>query len=375
LDRFVYIHGHTSTRSIWSNCSRRLSTKIGSILLLILPFILSLPLAIFNCLYANIIQTSLTSKSCNIQYNHGILIGFIVFFYLLPILFAFFLHGKLIYFIRTRHHQYYLQSTAYILPMKRNHLHSEAKLTKQTSLSTKKSSHRRVILSNTETLHSTSMTLTLAHGAPLNPINSSQSSRSSTGTSSTSLVSPIVLYKINSQANANANRTVLLLVLLLSSYVFCWAPFNIYSWIHAYQLTQSNPTMTPRLSNQTDWKQYSSNLQADLRRIIYVHYSLYLLSMISMCFSFIFYFLLNKQARLELSRMIGCICPWIIQFENDRSKRIEQPKQVQYRTRFANGNSMRKPSLSHVDQRGRKYPNGTQKRTVINYACQIQCCP
>ena len=33
--------------------------------------------------------------------------------------------------------------------------------------------------------------------------------------------------------------------------------------------------------------------------------------MISMCFSFIFYFSLNKQARRELSRLFGCICPKI----------------------------------------------------------------
>ena len=117
---------------------------------------------------------------------------------------------------------------------------------------------------NTETIGSTTTT-TMAHNRQSPPLhrntnnssNSSQSSRSSTGTSSTSITSPIVLYKINSQANANANRTVLLLVLLLSFYVFCWAPYNIYTWSHVYQLTESPYAKS---YNQTDSPHSNDNI-------------------------------------------------------------------------------------------------------------------
>ena len=42
--------------------------------------------------------------------------------------------------------------------------------------------------------------------------------------------------------------------------------------------------------------------------------------MISMCFSFIFYFSLNKHARHEFSRFIGCICPWLTYIRNELKK-------------------------------------------------------
>jgi hypothetical protein len=403
FDRFVYIHGHTSSdKSCWSRWYRRISTKSGSLILLILPIICSLPFAICNFLHASILHTSLTNKTCTLQYTHGILIGLLISFYILPLLISFFLHAKLIYFIRTRHNQHYLTTTtAYILPMKRNNtieFQSKRRLNQQNPnaydrllLKPKRSSHRHHMMTNTETLGSTITTTAAVQSPPLNPnnsSNSSQSSRSSTGTSSTSITSPIVLYKINSEANANANRTVLLLVLLLSFYVFCWAPYNIYTWLHAYELTQlsyrsKNNLTSFYILNQTISK---NNLNADLRRIIYINYSLYLLSMISMCFSFIFYFSLNKQARHEFSRFIGCICPWIIPIRNEKKQRRKYPKeprQLQYRTRFQNqhvynNDRIKKSPSSLLDDRYKHMnylKNDTPKRTVLNYGCQIQCCP
>jgi len=282
--------------------------------------------------------------------------------------------------------------------MKRNNtieFHSKKRLNQENPkghdtllLQPKRSSNRHHMSTKTETLGST--TIGAVQSVPLNPnnsSNSSQSSRSSTGTSSTSITSPIVLYKINSQANANANRTVLLLVLLLSFYVFCWAPYNIYSWLHAYQLTQSSYPSKTNLTSLYDLNQtLTNNVNADLRRIIYINYSLYLLSMISMCFSFIFYFSLNKQARHEFSRFIGCICPWIIHIRNEKQQRQKYPKesrQLQYRTRFQNqhvynNDRIKQSPSSLLNDRYKhiNYPkNVTSKRTVLNYGCQIQCCP
>jgi hypothetical protein len=403
FDRFVYIHGQTlSNKSSWSKWCHRISTKSGSIILLILPIICSLPLAICNFLHA-IIHTSLTNKTCTVQYTHGILISLLISFYLLPLLFSFFLHGKLIYFIRTRHNQHYLSTTAYILPMKRNNLtefqakrrlnQENPNLQDRLLVKPKHSSHRRFIMTNTETLGSTTTTMAALQSAPINPnnsSNSSQSSRSSTGTSSTSVTSPIVLYKINSQANANANRTVLLLVLLLSFYVFCWAPYNVYTWYHAYILTQSSDSPTNNFTlfyslNQTLTTVLPNNIHADLRRIIYINYSLYLLSMISMCFSFIFYFSLNRQARQEFSRFIGCICPWMIHMQNkkQRQKYPKQSRQLQYRPRapiqypYKNDRIVksRPPLINDLYKNVNSPQDGTPKRTVLNYGCQIQCCP
>jgi hypothetical protein len=262
-------------------------------------------------------------------------------------------------------------------------------------LQPKHSSHRRVVTTNTETLGSTTTTTMAAvQSAPLNPpnnsSNSSQSSRSSTGTNSASITSPIVLYKINSQANANANRTVLLLVLLLSFYVFCWAPYNIYTWHHAYQLTQSSNHRIYNLTSSNELNQtiptfFTNNLHADLRRIIYINYSLYLLSMVSMCFSFIFYFSLNKQARREFSHFIGCICPWIIHIRSEKRRRKypKQSRELPYRARFQDqhpykNDRVKKSPSSLLNKRHKNvnHPqNGTSKRTVLNYGCQIQCCP
>ncbi|CAF3322758.1 unnamed protein product [Rotaria sp. Silwood1] len=55
LDRFVYIHGHvlSDKSSLSSKWYRRISTKSGSIILLILPILCSLPIAICNLLQAH----------------------------------------------------------------------------------------------------------------------------------------------------------------------------------------------------------------------------------------------------------------------------------------------------------------------------------
>ncbi|CAF3224490.1 unnamed protein product [Rotaria sp. Silwood2] len=417
FDRFVYIHGHTSSSSSWTKWCRRISTKSGSIILLILPIICSLPIAICNSLHAHVLHTSLTNKICIVQYTHGILIALLISFYLLPLVFSFFLHGKLIYFIRTRHNQYYLTKTAYLLPMKRNNT-IETRLKQRSNedninynpdflLRPTNSYNRRLVTINTETMGPITTTTTAIAAAQLarlnqninNSSNSSQSSRSSAATGSTTITPPIVLYKINSQANANANRTVLLLVLLLSFYVFCWAPYSIYTWHHAYKLTQSS-TLNSKENNLTlsfDFNQtistlLTNNLNSDLRRIIFINYSLYLLSMISMCFSFIFYFLLNKQARREFAHFMRCFCPWIIHIPNKEQRqqflRQEQTRsrQLKYRKRIQNQYPYKterikisQPSLindryNHI-KRVNSPQNVTPKRTVLNYGCQIQCCP
>ncbi len=308
-------------------------------------------------------------KICIVQYTHKILISFLIFFYILPLLFSFFLHAKLIYFIRSKHHQHY--STSYMLPMKsRNTFDSQViqkqrrepnqtvltrnqQLLRPKKIETK--NRRMVMFKNTDTIQNTAgsgkttMTTTAAVAGQQivknNSSNSSASSRSSNGTNFTSIASPITLYKINTQANANAKRTVLLLVLLLSFYVLCWAPYNIYTWSHAYQLTVTNRNFN--LFNRTFFKDlnetitsYTDNLHSDLRRIIFINYSLYLLSMISMCFSFIFYFSLNKQARRELTSIIGCVCPWFIQVRNENQRKSflkenpPNPKGLLYHARY-----------------------------------------
>ena len=269
---------------------------------------------------------------------------------------------------------------------------------------------------NTDTIGNTAgtvMTTTTGgqQGGTNNSSNSSASSRSSTGTNCISISSPIILYKVNSQANANAKRTVLLLVLLLSFYVLCWAPYNIYTWRHAYQLTANNPNRTLILDGNQTLTSYIDNLHADLRRIIFINYSLYLLSMISMCFSFIFYFSLNKQARHEFSQTIGCMCPWSIGRQNNNYRKKSpndeygRTRRLQYHTRYQhpyaqnnnNNNNQRvkttkfnthpmivPPTPLLIDrQNNNKFMNYSQprldtalsKRTVLTYGCHVQCCP
>ncbi|CAF2123696.1 unnamed protein product [Rotaria magnacalcarata] len=283
-------------------------------------------------------------KICIVQYTHGILISCLIVFYILPLLFSFFLHANLIYFISAKHNQYYLKAakTSFKSPMKRNttlstqltvqkkwHGQNEQFLRRKARNTTARNRH--TLMSNDATIANPIGTLTSSNtinqhvgmNASSNP---GTLHRSSTPrTSFVSISSPIILYANNTRANANAKRTIFLLVSLFSFYVLCWAPYNIYTWRHAYQLTIK--TRHQMLSNHTlssDFNQtiasLTYNLHADLRRFIFINYSLYLLSMISMCFSFIFYFSLNKQARHELSQIIGCLCPRIIARRNKKEK-------------------------------------------------------
>ncbi|CAF2920430.1 unnamed protein product [Rotaria sp. Silwood2] len=111
-----------------------------------------------------------------------------------------------------------------------------------------------------------------------------------------------------------------------------------------------------------------------------------------MCFSFIFYFLLNKQARREFAHFMRCFCPWIIHIPNKEQRqqflRQEQTRsrQLKYRKRIQNQYPYKterikisQPSLindryNHI-KRVNSPQNVTPKRTVLNYGCQIQCCP
>ena len=379
IDRFVYIHGHTTSNvSSWSKWCRRVSTKSGSIILLILPLLCSLPIASCNLLHAHVLLTLSQTKICTVLYNHGILISLLIFFYVLPLLFSFFLHAKLIYFIRSKHQQNYLATNA--VPSKRTPtLESQTMMVKwrrtleekiggnvqpqcQTRIVAEKHSNRQPFPSNTRTVPNTAGTvMTMSTSAAArqqvvrhNSSNSSASVRSYTGTVATTLPSPIILYKINSQANANANRTVLLLVSLLSFYVLCWAPYNVYTWHHVYQLT-ANTHQHP-LANRSIFADLNQTqtpyLHSDLRRIILINYSLYLLSMISMCFSFIFYFSLNKQARHHLSRLVSNLCSCFVGKRNElRRETFPTPehgkaKRLQYKAKLQVPAPKNKPAPS-----------------------------
>ncbi|CAF1231624.1 unnamed protein product [Adineta ricciae] len=398
FDRFVYIHGHTSSNnSSWSKWCRYVSTKSGSMFLLILPILCSLPLAISNCLHAHISTASSTVKKCVLHYTNEIIISLLISFYILPILFSFFLHAKLIYFIRSRHSQEYLTRRAYILPMKRQNPAECRRLNRghiekqdPILLSAQNPTSQRFILLNheltptsTTAMTTSTMAMIQSTGGISNANNSSNSSRSSRSSERTSMSSmappPTVLYKINCQANANANRTVVLLVLLLSFYVLCWGPYNLYSWYQIYGQNQKS-LYTP--SNET---LLTSNLSDTLRRFLYINYSLSLLSMISMCFSFIFYFSLNKQARQEFSRLFGCICPWTVLRQHHQQKKNDS-RRPQYRTRFPNQYEYQNERIKRSQplliqnrcdhfRHNRQLQNNPVKRTVINYGCQIQCCP
>jgi hypothetical protein len=286
--------------------------------------------------------------------------------------------------------------------------------------------NRRLVMFNTDKKGNTAGTLmTTTTGAAQqvgknNSSNTSASSHSSSGTGYTSLPSPIILYKINTQANANAKRTVLLLVLLLSFYVLCWAPYNIYTWHHAYQLAADDQNQ--KFFNRTVSYDFNlattsltDNLHANLRRIIFINYSLYLLSMISMCFSFIFYFSLNKQARHEFSHIIGCTCSRFTdlckekQGRNNPAQEYEGIRPLQYHKRYQHQYSQNNQILSSpqnnnnrvktikfnthpmivpptpllIDrQNNKKHVNSLpltpedalSKRTVLTYGCHVKCC-
>jgi len=450
FDRFVYIYGHTSLDiSLWSKLCHKIATKSGSIILLILPVLCSLPIATCNTLHAHVIHTSSRVQICIVQYAHKILISLLIFFYILPLLLTFFLHGKLIYFIRSKHHSSYLTNNSYALPMKHKassldlHRRRASNKVVLVSQNQKQSNIRRklvptklkrVVVFNNDTDRNAAGTLITSTTTTNNLIgqqvraianssNSTGSSRSSNGTGFSSVASPIILYKINSQANTNAKRTVLLLVLLLSFYVLCWAPYNIYTWTHAYQITinNRNETYFDRTSsndfNETIASLKTDNLHADLRRIIFVNYSLYLLSMISMCFSFIFYFSLNKHARQDLSNFIGCMCPSSIYFRknsnrqnNSRKKTLLNSRPLIYHQRYQDNVANKNHPIMNITNNNNnnqrikttqfkthhtfitptalntnkkllnnniqfKIDNQTAKRTVLNYGCHVQCCP
>ncbi|CAF0776553.1 unnamed protein product [Rotaria sp. Silwood1] len=374
LDRFVYIHGHilSDKSSLSSKWYRRISTKSGSIILLILPILCSLPIAICNLLQAHVLRTSSTMKICIVQHTHGILISFLIFFYILPLLFSFFLHAKLIYFIHAKHQRRYSRQkkSSNRLLMKHNNTSASQMIVQkkgsgqhqnvfnnnrqalQLNIINTKTLNRNIAMSNNDAIINAVDAINISTAAGQrtgkhNSSSSSASSRSTTRTGFTSPVSPASHYANSTRANANAKRTVFLLVLLLSFYVLCWAPYNIYTWHHAYQLTTKTQNQT--LSNRTlrfDFNQTivssTYNLHADLRRFIFINYSLYLLSMISMCFSFIFYFSLNKQARHEFSRMIACSCPRIF-VNHYKTQRQQYPRQeyigarcLQYHAKYEN---------------------------------------
>lgn len=371
-------------------------------------------------------------KICIVQYTHGFLISFLIFFYILPLVFAFFLHAKLIYFIRSKHQQHYFEMAApHSVSMKRYTLgETQLMMNKQRTIQRENllrknigsasNVRRSLVMSNSSTKGNTGgtiMTVSTAAAAigGQKCANISLASRSSTGTNSTSATSATAFYKINSQANANANRTVLLLVLLLSFYVLCWAPYNIYTWRHAYQLTstttdQTNFNRTSNLllsttvmMNQTSLSTSNQIHQyhSDLRRIILINYSLYLLSMISMCFSFIFYFALNKQAREEFRRLTRCICPCFSSRKETKRREIFQ-KPAPERLRIIDEKQRRRPTnptaFSINQQRlkpaqfvnhpanvppnpllidSNKYVKKTtrsSKRKVFRYGCHVECC-
>ena len=415
-----------------------------------LPILCSLPIAFSNLLQANVLITSSTIRNCTVQYTHGIVMSFLIFFYILPLVFSFFLHAKLIYFICSKHQQHYLTVTERnLLPMQRFSalenqlmLNKKRRAEKDNTLSNSqqllhrklthaKNSHRRVIIFNTGTTPNTAGTMmTASTSAPVGQpaqgethiySHGSLASRLSGGAMPISPVSPIIFYKINSQANANAKRTVLLLVLLLSFYVLCWAPYNIYTWRHAYQMTANNPNHSisnRSVSNETNQSSILislNNFHSDLRRFIFINYALYLLSMISMCFSFIFYFSLNKQARRELSRLFGCICPKHINVRRDKrgetfqkpvAGRVKSSKHpIRQQQRYLAKEQIISPHSNHVqraktikfnnhpvkfppsplqinNQNYIKYANALQmrlahsspKRSVPTFGCQVECC-
>ena len=451
FDRFVYIHGHTTTYvSSWSKWCRRASTKSGSIILLILPILCSLPIAFCNLFHAHVLMSASKMKICIVQYTHGFLISFLIFFYILPLVFAFFLHAKLIFFIRSKHQQHYFEmarpnsmsmkrytlTETQVMMNKQRLVQRENALQQDPSLLRKhvgsaSNVRRSLAMSNTGTKGNntpgTIMTVstTAVAGQP-SPIagqkcgHVSLASRSSTGTMATSATASTAFYKINSQANANANRTVLLLVLLLSFYVLCWAPYNIYTWRHAYQLTSS--TVNQPTSNRSSAALMTFNqtttistallvhqYHSDLRRIILVNYSLYLLSMISMCFSFIFYFSLNKQAREEFRRLTRCICPCFTPTAKDKRREVLQ-KPAPERFRIIEEQQRRRPTnlspisinqqrlktakgnhhagtippspllidthkyVKYANSASTRPPNGSGKRKGFRYGCHIECC-
>ncbi|CAF0756717.1 unnamed protein product [Adineta ricciae] len=260
---------------------------------------------------------------------------------------------------------------------KRSRPHNSTRNNTNAQLLPPRKSMKKAVMFNTDTVGNTAgtyMTTTTA-GQPMGPnhsSNSSTTSRSSNETTYTSMTSPIILYKINLQANANARRTVLLLILLLSFYVLCWAPYNIFAWHHIYKTAGNSNETEPFLHrslaidfNVTDLSMMEST-RSSLQRFIYIHHSLYLLSMMSMCFSFIFYFSLNKQARHEFSYFIDCLCPRCTRRLSDEQKRQktqilgENIRRLHYDVRYQHYFAQNNPNLF-------VQPNGNQRVKTMRF--------
>ncbi|CAF0744816.1 unnamed protein product [Didymodactylos carnosus] len=335
IDRFIFVYVQTTTtRSTWTKCKQWLSTKKCSLVLLIIPIIVSLPVAITNTLHSYVLRTSKHMMTCVVQYTqYKIIIIILVSFYILPIILSLFLHVKLIHYIRSRHEQQYI--TTYLLPptnsIRQNYLAINSKTNyhriaanSATFINPNSKRRRRMCNITTVETHQTNINTAIITSPTSPTTQSSASSGSSSTTNASSTIyppCPIVIYKMNAQACANARKTVLLLVSLLTFYVFCWAPYNIYTWIHAYQVIETEKKTSYSINNLTNSSDVfvfnnpssiidspkSTSFHSDLKRIILINYSLYFLSVVSMCFSFIFYFTLNKQARLEFKRLFSFI--------------------------------------------------------------------
>ena len=207
-----YNASHSSSSSRWCPV---ISTKSGSIAILLLPILCSLPLAVCSTLHANISYSFSGHKTrYTPHYNHQLLIAVLISFCIMPIVFSFALHAKVIHFIHCRPSPDYLTQATHVLPSKRHELvdsHPQRRpqpqltpLQNQLVLPPLTLSCQRFVYLNRRTLAAST---------------SSQSGASSNKLTSKSITPPAVLGKINCQANANGNRSVLLMILLLSVYV------------------------------------------------------------------------------------------------------------------------------------------------------------
>lgn len=324
-------------------------------------------------------------KVCTVQYTHGILITILIFFYILPLLLSIVLHANLIYFIHAKHNRRYLETATITTKKSTDTFPMEHHNTLRTRMIIKKEGYElneNILNNNNNQLfqlkpinvskrneqcgrfnadriyNQTSATklsnLNDLHGeinATSNPI---MLNRLCTPTDYKTKISSTILCVNNTRANANARRTVFLLVLLFSFYVLCWAPYSIYTWRHAYQI--ASKTQNQKLPNRTLPSNFNQtivslayNLHADLRRFILINYSLYLLSMISMCFSFIFYFSLHRQARREFSQIFSRICSCSLTVtipHGSRAQEFREPRYVQQLVKYENNNQQRNQLLT-----------------------------
>ncbi|CAF1129626.1 unnamed protein product [Didymodactylos carnosus] len=408
IDRFVYVYGQTmTTQSIWSKCNQSFSSKKNSFVLLFIPLIVSLPIAITNTLHSYVIRSPKRMMTCVVQYTqYKFIIIILVSFYILPIILSFILHTKLIYYIRSRHKQQYI--TTYLLPPTNSIRHNyqtmdlkvnyDPSMPNRTTLLKINPRHRHRMHNTTTETRPTKGTTNTTNSPTSPTAQSSASSGSSTTTNTNSSIHvsrPIVIYKLNSQACANARKTVILLVTLLTFYVCCWAPSNIYTWIHTYQLIETEKKTTFSIKNLTNNHDISTSnytslinnlpkstsFHSNLKRMILINYSLYFLSVISMWFSFIFYFTLNKQARLELKRLLS--------FTIYCGSRRKQPKHryqqqqylpvIKYNYTINHYNysshrqSKKKQKLVNINSKDYKNTVMCNRHITVKYGCNVKC--